>query len=900
MSTQSTSSIVSRLAVAASIAALSLSATAETRFWADSNGASEKFNRAESWDPAPGSMESTAGDTFVLNKGEDKIAVVEGGDDVTVGKLCVGQGENNRGGRLDVTGGSLNVAGDFIVGDDTGASAASNIVRVTGSTVGAKKLYVGKSGKGEFTLEGGSLVLDSGNGDITLCDGANDEATVNFISGQVVYHQLNITQNGGMAVVNIGKDCTVDAGWATYAGANSEFNIYGEFLAHPSVNLGNKTGGPSVINLCGDETKRGLLRTAEIVARSEGCVLNWNGGRLMRKSFEYIGGNDILPLNGGQPTSASPLTVVVGENGAYFESLDDKANDSISKPLSGAGAFVKLGGGTLTLKGAVNLKGGFKVENGVLNVENVARTSFKTIELAAGASLNLNEAEVTVERYVVGGNEYGPGRYAEQNGLIVVAPPAVGAPETAVWLNSLGDSDLNNPDNWMVKNSEGQVLADALPDSNTEVFVYVGVQRPDFTGLAVRSISLIAKENTYLRGNGCKPPAIVKAANGWYDFDDASTVVLSDETSISLVKNKGSAGAALDAEVFGKVETDPAPLYGVNSVYGRSVMSMTTSDQDATRRRGLQTAELGLTNNQDRVIISVSRRGSARPHYPIGIECQDNTNFNPERKLGHFRIQHFQFVTGFFYCGAKSSSIDETTGQTTYTYDGMVLNPEPEQKFDDWTISLFQSANKEITAKMYSEAKGLSSKTETAMDLNTQPSARLYIGHARFNENDANRGQVAEALYYDHALTSEQIDSIYDYLKAKWLTPGDVSNIPSNIILENSAALDFGGGSWTFNTIKGAGTIGTANINIIDSIEPGLTVEGSVTFGQNATIDISSLNKVSPGTEVVFLTADSVANWPHKVSSKVRKAIIRLVDNQDGTVSLVGTLDSTGFCAVLR
>ena len=68
MSTQSTSSIVSRLAVAASIAAISLSATAETHFWADSNGDTASFNAVDSWDPAPADMSEVASDTLPSTK----------------------------------------------------------------------------------------------------------------------------------------------------------------------------------------------------------------------------------------------------------------------------------------------------------------------------------------------------------------------------------------------------------------------------------------------------------------------------------------------------------------------------------------------------------------------------------------------------------------------------------------------------------------------------------------------------------------------------------------------------------------------------------------------------------------------------------------------------------------
>ena len=100
--------------------------------------------------------------------------------------------------------------------------------------------------------------------------------------------------------------------------------------------------------------------------------------------------------------------------------------------------------------------------------------------------------------------------------------------------------------------------------------------------------------------------------------------------------------------------------------------------------------------------------------------------------------------------------------------------------------------------------------------------------------------------------------------------------------------------------MKGSGTIGTANIVVEGSIEPGLVVEGSVTFAEGATIDISCFDRSAPVGEVVFLTADSIENWPRKVRSSRRLSALRLVENQDGTVSLVGKVAAIGLGIRLR
>ena len=84
-----------------------------------------------------------------LNKGVDKIAEVKDGDNVSVKTLYVGWGTTNgtnmatsldKGGRLDVSGGSLTVTDTFRLGGGY-SDNCSNVVNVTGGEVHAAQLY---------------------------------------------------------------------------------------------------------------------------------------------------------------------------------------------------------------------------------------------------------------------------------------------------------------------------------------------------------------------------------------------------------------------------------------------------------------------------------------------------------------------------------------------------------------------------------------------------------------------------------------------------------------------------------------------------------------------------------------------------------------------------------------
>ena len=922
----------------------------KTRYWADTNGEREKFSRPASWDPAPDSMAKAAEDTFVMNKGVEKIAVCEAGDAVSVCNLYIGEGAGNLGGRLDITGGTLTVTNYFRMGVD-GSAAADSVVNITegrllasnvrtghgdsaagsvhdeiditgngafeatagdvrfsdgasGSTVvnitdggtfkTSGEVYIGYSGRATVNVEDAVFDMSGKHLHVGRAAGSNGELTLDSVNDTVNIDQLRIADDAGSRgkMTVKGENTTVNSSFAIYVGkkGDGEFTIDGGLVSSAyALQFGDDdaSGNTAVFNLNG-----GVLKTAQVnLHGGTKGIWNWNGGTLQRGNNTWVSNGEMCPANGN-------LEIRVLEGGAIYD-----GGDSFSQPLTGSGAFIKRGGGTATIKGAFNCRGGIKVEGGglVFTDDSLVKIAVREVSVAAGCTMDLEGAEVTTKSFTVNGEPMPAGTYGRFGGTIIVLSAEQTEPATAEWLNTMGDGDLTNPDNWLVKAADGTAIFDALPDSNTIVYVYPGTARPDFSGLDVKAVYLTVGENTYLRGEGCTPPDIVKNANGWYDFDDASTLTVSGDTSsemsVSAVRNKGKDGEALDALAYGDDDA-VLPLYGANKVNGRDVLSLTRSDEDSVKRKGFRTAELGLTNNQDRAIIAVSRRGNAYPHYPLGIEHEDNTEFNPEKTLGHFRIMSFAYFQQFLFCNAKSSTIDDTTGETVYEYESKVMDAG--QRLNDWSISLFQSANMEVTAMMYSQAHGLTSNTMIATDMNTLPDERLYIGHARFNHSDANRGQIAEALYYDHALTEEEVSAVYSYLQAKWFTPVDLDNIPSSILLKNNATLDFGGGSWTFDKIKGAGTIGTADVTVTGSIDAGVTVEGDVTFSDGAGIDISSLDNAAAGTTVELLTANSATGYPPRVVSGKRMVDVKTRTNADGTVTLYGTLVTKGFNIRLR
>ena len=976
-------------------------------YWADANASSEKFNRAESWDPEPESMGNVAQDTFVLNKGADKVATFASGDSVTAANVYIGYAGDfeDKGGRIDVSGGTLTATNYLFLGN-TGSTSSNNYLNIyTGGKVVAGKLRSGDAstanGKCDYVnIDGGSLEVNvdaaifaykssstfemditnngsyssskdfvlarsgtstlnlssgsfdlgssqlyvggqiwggSGTGTMNVSGGTVNSGTVTIglwggtgrlsvAGGQVNCGSVELGVNGGStaelimtgghletsgsSTISIGKDvdgkfssgrvclsgtATITNKWAVYVGrkGNGELTIDGGILyvEHAlQMGYGGGSGNTAVVNLNG-----GLLKTAQVNADGEtACTFNWNGGTLSRNGTDH----------GPVFKAADNITLNVLTGGAFFYS--DNNDSYITQPMSGPGAFTKrgVGGKKLSLQGHVDLRGGFIVEEGELDVLDIAEgTTVMQVSVAADCVLDLNGATVKTYSYVSGGVSHGPGTYSAHNGTIVVlATPVSTSPSFAVWTNGNGNNDLEDPANWIALDESGNVIFNAIPDGNTDVQIPVGLARPDLTGMTVKSASLLVSSDTYLRGD-CTVPSVVTNAVCWYDFDDLATVRMGDGSFIATVVNKGTGGTDFNASVYGKtdetssgvVTTFNPPVYGDNGVNGRLAMIQSpVGDEGSCRSRGMRTDNaLGLQGDHDRTLIVASRCGSD-PHYPISIE---KGKWGDEG-TGYCRIQSNGSNAKFQFDAQRWSNTEQALAQKTHEIN-------PGQDPADWAVRMFQTEYRAasedclVSARVYSEAGGLTESSMVATNLNAQADSKLYLGY-RYLYDSPSRGQIGEAMYFDRALTAEERVAIQNYLAAKWITKADMSNMPTNLVIENGAMIDFGGGWWTFGTITGSGTIGTANVTITGSMDPGLTVGGKVVFANGATINLAALPKSALGTTVTFLTAESIENFPRKVRGGGRISSPRLVDNGDGTVSLVGIVSSAGFKITLR
>ena len=443
-------------------------------YWADTNGVSESFTRAASWEPAPEGTFAPS-DTLVLNKGYDKVALFSEGD-ATAAALYVGWGtydggrsfstSRDLGGRLDVTGGTLAITNYLYIGGYS--SPYSNVVNVTGGCLVAGTLRMGdysdskSNGKCDVLNISGGGVVSNTTGEVQLSVRSGASSCVNISGGGTFKSERNVrVASYSRASVAIEDGSTMDLSdrdlyVGYHAKALGEVSVSGSQLLAKDVFIGYEATATGRVSVVGNSTLTsshyiyvgrqgdaeltidgGTVSATERVqfgysgASGNSAVINLNGGKLKTRRvgvtasptavFNWNGGTleSASGSDGNMMPASSWLEVRVLEGGAVYNAVV-RDNEEIREDLSGVGALTKRGAKPLKVSGAVDLAGGFVVEEGKLTLTNVVCTECRKISVADGATLDLYGAEITVDAYVLGGVRQAAGTYAAHNGTIHV------------------------------------------------------------------------------------------------------------------------------------------------------------------------------------------------------------------------------------------------------------------------------------------------------------------------------------------------------------------------------------------------------------------------------------------------------------------------------------------------
>ncbi len=295
------------------------------RYWSDENGDEARFADGQSWIPAPESG-LQADDLLVLNKGVDKVAKMEYGDAVTVSKLYVGWGTldaganmsaaDDKGGRLDMTGGTLNVADEFYIGAGF-SDKSNNVVNVTGGHVTAGRLRTG-----DCASDGGKSNTLNISGSETVFETTKEETRLSNFSGGTTY--VNVTD--GAQFTSSQKLYVGYSGKATMVVSNATVDVVAAAIAN---------GGGS----------------AGTVVLQDGGVVNNNGSLHIGNGSGAVGD---LTINGGAWTNSSDVVRVgsaSGGTGTLTVNAGEFYFDKVMRVGSGGYGRLVIGGTGVVVDG---------------------------------------------------------------------------------------------------------------------------------------------------------------------------------------------------------------------------------------------------------------------------------------------------------------------------------------------------------------------------------------------------------------------------------------------------------------------------------------------------------------------------------------------------------------------
>jgi fibronectin-binding autotransporter adhesin len=264
-------------------------------------------------------------------------------------------GDNIGGGTMDVTGGTVSVDGNIVVGYANGGvfNQRGGLVTCGGSlALGYLDSFSHGSGGGTANLSGGTLDLSGGNG--------------NLYNGYANSSTVNISGSASVIVPNF------NMGAASFSSSYS----------NPAI--------VNTLNLNGGTLSRGTLYTSAIANDGNGNdtnTVNFNGGLLVATAYapNFLSGiTSANVLAGGALINDGGFPVTVYQN--------------LQSGASPDGGLTKSGLGTLTLGGSDNYSGGTTVQQGVLQLGNSA--ALGTGGLAAnGGTLDLQGYSVTVTSF---------------------------------------------------------------------------------------------------------------------------------------------------------------------------------------------------------------------------------------------------------------------------------------------------------------------------------------------------------------------------------------------------------------------------------------------------------------------------------------------------------------------
>ena len=849
MTTQSSSTVVSRLAVAASVAALSISARAADITWENKTG---DWTQDELWNGgvAPGSEDVASfksgemsitnavqfGDEFHIGKSGTGVLTIEPTGAVTGG--CYHVGRDGGTGTMIVNGGSVkatkssgNWYGCFNI---AWGSNSKGLVQLKSGTIEANHAAVGRSraatgrleisggefralgdfnighdgiesgnvSRGEVVITGGRLLGSGGN--INVASGSSSSGEMS-IQGGVVENSKQLRIGGSEKAV--GRLTMTGGAWtntesSVYIGATGNALGYmtvngGMFYSEKDLKVGNSStatgrltiGGTGVVEIgTGDNTLIGINGVDSVIRLNV-------GGRLIAR-WIHPDGAGTIEFNGGE----------LIKNGNHpWAGQEIIAKEHTTKILAGGMVFNTQAGdakitGTIVCNegcGGIIKRGPSKLlidpsgSNGkTCFYDGPVYVEEGTLEFANDVTL---PDFVDVIRVAEGATLTLPSavtcRVLENHGTINGTVAVESDAATKVASKAVWTGAMEDGD---VYNAKNYIVYDQNGRVMYEqtITADIPVVVPYRAGAQIPSFDVFAEVTWAIEEDTCSEgysrPAVVKTAAAWYDPSDANTLTKDDDNKVTAIQNKGTVGPALNLGLR-------------SSNKGGAVVSDSAFNG---------TSSLYFNNASGYLSVGYFPEGlpANGPRTLFAVVCGKSTGYlsiaqHNDKEEGRSLLLASSFGKGY-QIGYYSDTEEWKSAQVNFacSYD---------VPYVFWGRTSLGDEDTNIVTSCCIDSAGSMNGNTKNYNMPSSDSALSFksyygtfaLGNSGYNEDTT--GYQGEALIFTNALSDAEMDEVNAYLKGKWLDSNAMPDFDSMVV---NAQVDLGGATRTFEKLSGSGS----------------------------------------------------------------------------------------------
>ena len=893
MSTQSTSSIVSRLAVAVSAAALSLSATADNYKW-DNNGGDNRMANGDNWyldgsDPKEYALPTADNDAEV--SADNSHLTLGDGESFAAKKFTFTNGSSTQYPVVDISGGTFTVSGDLNLGywgrrsefnvaggdvtvknilvGDYGSRYYNKFNVSSGSVTVQNELKLGTyEGKGDMTVSGGTvdaLKVFVGNGNLSTVGGAEQyTSTLALTGGSMTAATMEVgndTSAGGLVQVSGANALTVSGelkiGCADDAWAQVDILKGGSITTIGSLKIGdNVSSQHAVLNVAGGEVDAGTIFLGN---QGSGSLYITDGGVVSANQIQraqnapssgtykvFLDDGKIVAKQGGGLFLASINNVTLGENGGIIDTAGNNVTLEACYSIDGSGSFTKKGEGTLTIKYdsygiqcTYSAHGKIIVEKGTLKLPSNQTIYCEGVEVADGATLDRNGSEIIIVDKEVA--------YAR-------------------WTNAAGDGNTANPLNWHVVTryfnvemgvSFEEAVAGIVPLANTPIIVHNAPGVPAFSGFT--DVTLVVDENVCAEGysRSAELKTVLNTVAAWYDPSDTGSLTINDGR-VTAMANKGISGSPLNLGLRAPNKGGPALVTATGAFNGRQAVNfvnaasgfVSNEDFPALSANGPRTLFVVAQGNVGQLtMLSVAQRASGDEEGRSWLLAHGDARWDWGRA---YQISYSNDGGNKWEQGKVE--FNSVSNDKPYVFAGRTAEKEGVDYGREITSSAMDASGNTIG----NTADYLMPPGKSGLSFS------VYYGSFDAGGFAAETtGYQGEALIFTNALSNAEMDAVNAYLKEKWLDPLVV--MPDFDSLVVNAQVDLGGTTRTFEKLSGSGSFVDGTVVLTGDLVVTVNSDGSVVaprfdnlvLGQNARLVVNGARNLptSRMTKILLFTS---------------------------------------------